>query len=551
MKSCPRCLATYPDDYTVCPKDGARLAGSALWKPGSIIRGKYKLLAKIGEGGMASVYRAHHELLNEPRALKVIGWDLARDQQFVQRFKNEAIITRKLQHPNAVRVDDLDIAEDGRPFIAMELVQGESLKARMIRSGPLAAAEVLGIAHQVCEALEAAHALGLIHRDIKPDNIVLVPRPEAPPLVKILDFGIARLKEAAPDAGRAGVTLTETGAVIGTPDYMSPEQAMGKRGDELDGRSDLYSLGIVMYRMLTGELPFKAETTVEMILHHIQTAPRPPQHLKPALGIPESISTLVMKALAKNRDERHTSAAAMAQAIRQSKESLTLVGPPPVALSSSPGTTVSPAAAASARLPKVQATPGQSGRSAATIPPSRPRPEARRFPTFRVVGGAILVLLVLAYAAALRRRQAPQQPPAPVETAMPSELRSTPSTDAVPPDSEANTTQQPAPDETDDSPVDSPSPAQSSPVSSPQQEVPAAEQRLSDQAATQTSQAQEIRRLQEAAGRDFAHGDYLQAARKFRRILALDPQNKRARTGLQMCAQMLKRGKAARRQPRP
>lgn len=121
MKHCPQCSGTYPDEYAVCPKDGTRLAAFASWEPNSVVRAKYKIVSKIGEGGMATVYKAHHELLDEVRALKVIKSELARDAQFVQRFKNEAINTRKLQHPNAVRVDDLDIAEDGRPFMAMEL----------------------------------------------------------------------------------------------------------------------------------------------------------------------------------------------------------------------------------------------------------------------------------------------------------------------------------------------------------------------------------------------------------------------------------------------
>jgi len=316
VKNCPQCSATYPDEYVVCPKDGTRLASGSPWETNSVIRGKYKILGKIGQGGMATVYRAHHQLLDEPRALKVINPELARDGMFVKRFKNEAINTRKLQHPNAVRVDDLDIAEDGRPFIAMEMVGGESLKDLIQRSGPLPCAHVVQIASQVCEALGAAHALGLTHRDIKPDNIVLLRGPDSKLLVKILDFGIASLKETAAGAGGMSSTLTGTGVVIGTPDYMSPEQAMGKRGEEIDGRSDIYSLGIVMYRMLTGVLPFKADTTVEMILHHIQDIPPAPQKLKPQLGIPDSISAIVMKALDKNRDKRFATAPAMGMALR-------------------------------------------------------------------------------------------------------------------------------------------------------------------------------------------------------------------------------------------
>ena len=138
MKSCPECTATYPDDYAICPKDGAPLHETTLWQIGTVVRGKYRIQARLGEGGMAVVYKAHHELLDELRALKVIKPELARDAEFMSRFQNEAIMARKLNHPNAVRVDDLDIAEDGLPFIAMELVVGDTLKTLIAANRPSA-----------------------------------------------------------------------------------------------------------------------------------------------------------------------------------------------------------------------------------------------------------------------------------------------------------------------------------------------------------------------------------------------------------------------------
>ena len=320
MKSCADCRATYPDDYAICPKDGSRLHDVTLWQIGTVIRGKYRILARLGEGGMATVYKAHHELLDEFRALKVIKPDLAHDPEFMGRFKNEAIMARRLTHPNAVRVDDLDIAEDGLPFIAMELVVGDTLRALIQRSGALPVSLVLDISWHICDALDAAHKLGLVHRDIKPDNIVLIAHPDGPPVAKILDFGISRLREET--VGVKG--LTEPGMVIGTPEYMSPEQATGKRGDEIDGRSDLYSLGVVMYRMLTGELPFQADATVEMILHHLKTVPRPPHQSRPELAIPEAVSHIVMKALEKDRRKRWASGAEMGAAIKKARGSATL-----------------------------------------------------------------------------------------------------------------------------------------------------------------------------------------------------------------------------------
>jgi serine/threonine protein kinase len=320
MKSCPECTATYPDDYAICPRDGAPLQESTLWKIGTVVHGKYRIQARLGEGGMAIVYKAHHELLDEIHALKVIKPELARDPEFMSRFYNEAIMARKLNHPNAVRVYDLDIAEDGLPFIAMELVVGDTLNTWAQRVGPLPVSLVLDVALHVCDALDAAHKLGLVHRDIKPDNIVLIPQREGLPKAKILDFGICRLREET--AGAKG--LTQTGMMIGTPEYMSPEQALGKRGGAIDGRSDIYSLGIVMYRMLTGELPFKAETTVEMVLHHLRTVPTPPHRLKPELAIPEAVSAVVMKALEKDRAKRFETGAAMATAMKRARGSTTL-----------------------------------------------------------------------------------------------------------------------------------------------------------------------------------------------------------------------------------
>jgi len=309
MKSCPTCNTSYPTKYSVCPQDGTALVDVTTWPEGTLVRGKYRILCKVGQGGMGTVYKALHLAFDELRALKVISSELMSEETFVKRFRHEAVITRKLQHPNAVRVDDIDEAEDGRPFIVMEYIEGRSLKALIQQQGPLPVPRVCSIVRQVAAALDAAHHLGMVHRDIKPDNIVLIELPEGE-RAKVLDFGIAKLKEARLGE-TAGMTLTGTGLVIGTPQYMSPEQAMGKRGDQLDGRSDLYSLGIVMYQMLAGELPFKADTTMEMLLAHMQRPPTPIKALRPDLQIPDSIAALVMRTLEKNRDLRPASGKAL------------------------------------------------------------------------------------------------------------------------------------------------------------------------------------------------------------------------------------------------
>ena len=285
MKSCPRCQSIYPDSYAICPRDSATLAEFGVWTEGTVIRGKFRILRKIGQGGMGAVYEALHLRFNERRALKVMSPEVVSDPEFVKRFEREAILTRRLQHPNAVRVDDIEESEDGRPYIVMEFVEGHSLKRLIKEAGPLPVPRVCTIIKQVASALEAAHQLGMVHRDIKPDNIVLTPTPTGEQ-AKVLDFGIARLKES-----RLGETnLTATGVVIGTPQYMSPEQALGKRGDELDGRSDLYSLGCVMYEMLTGALPFAADTTLALLQAHAFQPPRPIAEVRPDLILPEPIT---------------------------------------------------------------------------------------------------------------------------------------------------------------------------------------------------------------------------------------------------------------------
>jgi len=320
MKTCPTCQGSYPNNYAVCPADGSPLEEVGTWLDGSIIRGKYRVLAKVGQGGMGSVYKALHLAFDEMRALKVIAPELLTDQLFVKRFKHEAVITRRLQHPNAVRVDDIDEAEDGRPFIVMEFIEGKSLKKLIREEGPLPVPRVCSIIKQAAAALDAANKLGMVHRDIKPDNIALVDAPDGE-MVKVLDFGIAKVKEARMGEA-AGLTLTGAGVVIGTPQYMSPEQAMGKRGDELDGRADLYSLGVVMYQMLTADLPFKADTTMEMLLAHMQKPPAPIGMLHPELQVPENVVALTMRLLEKNRDMRPASARVLIQEIEKIEKEL-------------------------------------------------------------------------------------------------------------------------------------------------------------------------------------------------------------------------------------
>ena len=314
MKYCDACHSAYPDDFNICPRDQGALRHATDLIPGMIIRGKYEVLSKIGSGGMASVYKARHVAFGEVLALKLVGTRLGHDPDFLKRFRNEAVVTRRLHHPNAVRVEDLDATEDGRPFIVMEYVDGRSLRELIRTDGPQPLARAVAVARQVCAALAAAHALGITHRDIKPDNILLGRGPDGAEHVKVLDFGIAKVRESTEGEGE-GYTPTRTGMIVGTPQYISPEQAMGKRGEEVDGRADLYSLGVVLYEMVTGRLPFQSDTAMGMLLHHLQTAPTPPDLARPDLAIPAPLCDVLMRALQKDREQRYASAGEMLQAL--------------------------------------------------------------------------------------------------------------------------------------------------------------------------------------------------------------------------------------------
>ena len=314
MKTCPSCSASYGNDVGFCPHDGTALRLSAGLQPGAVIRKKYEILSEIGRGGMGVVYRARHLLWNEEKALKVVVAEGSAVQQALKGLMAEALVMRHLQHPHIVRVEDADFTEDDQLFVVMEYVDGQSLREKLDREGPLAPEVALHIAAQACSALAAAHEKGIVHRDIKPQNVLLAKNADGSETVKIIDFGIAKVREAT-GLGVTGVMASTTGLFMGTPDYASPEQANGMRGSDLDGRTDLYSLGLVLYEMLTGRLPFAADTPVAMLVQRLQVPPMPPDWVRPDLKISPDVSKLAMQALERDRENRYRSAAEMERAI--------------------------------------------------------------------------------------------------------------------------------------------------------------------------------------------------------------------------------------------
>jgi serine/threonine protein kinase len=304
MKICSQCGGSYPNDFQVCPRDQKPLQLSSELAVGMEIRNKWIILGKIGTGGMAKVYRAQHRAFGTIRAIKVIDARLAEDPGFVKRFHAEAVLAQKLDHPNVIRIEDLDTTDDGRPFIVMECVEGRDLRSIIREQGRLPIARALAVTSQVASALAAAHKLGITHRDVKPDNILVVTTPDGQDHVKVTDFGIAKARHGS----TAGTYTfgTETGIAVGTPAYMSPEQVLG-RSEAIDARSDLYSLCIVLYEMLTGKLPFHSDTPLGMALSRLNEPPTPPQQV-PGVYIPQLLSDVLMKALERDRDRRFQSA---------------------------------------------------------------------------------------------------------------------------------------------------------------------------------------------------------------------------------------------------
>lgn len=257
---------------------------------------RYAVLEKIGSGGMAEVYRAKDQLLGRQVALKVLSRRLSSDHSFVERFRREAQAAANLNHPNIVSLYDYG-AEEGNYYIVMELIQGKSLEATIVQAGRILPERAAEIAADVARALERAHLAGLVHRDVKPANVMITDSGD----VKVTDFGIVRAL-----AGNGEQTMTQTGMVIGTAAYLSPEQA---QGHPVDGRSDVYSLGVVLYEMLTGEAPFSGDTPLSVAYKHVRENPEPPSTLNP--DVPDGLDAIVMKALAKNPENRYSSALEM------------------------------------------------------------------------------------------------------------------------------------------------------------------------------------------------------------------------------------------------
>jgi len=309
--TCPLCQGENDSIATTCVNCGASLlppptptAPTAVivsvdLSPGSLFHGRYELLGPLGRGGMGMVYRAHDKTLDETVAIKVLRPDFAQDPTMAGRFRSEIKLARKVRHRNVCVIHDYG-EERGLLYISMELVEGVDLKRVLRDRGALPFEEAFDVSIQIAEGLQAVHDAGIIHRDLKTPNIMVDPQKVA----RLMDFGIAKRQEG-------GEAATATGQILGTPEYMSPEQAQGQR---VDFRSDVYALGIVIYEIFTGDVPFRGETPISTILKHLHDPPP-----VDAARVPDALRPVLRRALAKDAGDRYPSARAFADALREAR----------------------------------------------------------------------------------------------------------------------------------------------------------------------------------------------------------------------------------------
>src|SRR5688572_8741671 len=366
MKKCPKCGVEYTDPTTLCPNDGVALETTNDALIGTVLAGKYRIDARLNEGGMGSVYKGTHVLMDKTVAVKVLRPSLAADEKIVARFSREARAASRISHPNALSVTDFGEDENGTVFLVMEFLSGRTLKQVIRDEGPLPLPRIVEITRQVGDALAAAHTQGVVHRDLKSDNIMLLDTTSVGDHAKVLDFGIAKINE--PD-GEFDGGLTAPNLVIGTPQYMSPEQC--SQDSEIDHRSDIYSLGVILYEMLIGHVPFSGDSATIVMMKHLQEPV--PSVLEERPDVPPPIGRVVARAMAKLPGNRY-------QNVSELIEDLTIASgmivPVPIAQPSNSATT--------SELPAVSTTSNDNDEVTVVRPrqeyPSAEQPPAQQYP---------------------------------------------------------------------------------------------------------------------------------------------------------------------------
>ena len=368
MKHCPLCDKSYGDELSTCALDGARLSTSPAGDPvvGQVIKGRYRVLRKLGEGGMGAVYLADQLSISRKVALKVLHREFTRDHEFVQRFHQEARLAAALNHPAITTVFDFDQGEDGSLFIVMEYLEGTLLSEVIRRDGALDVGRAVRLGVQIADGLGAAHAAGVIHRDVKPQNIMVLTPGDR---VKLMDFGIARMG----DTGAAH--LTRAGALMGTPHYMAPEQIEGR---PITVKTDIYAFGVVLYEMLTGTTPFNAPTSTAVLTKQLREPPAPLRRVRPEVS--PLVEQVVMQALEKEPEWRQENMGDLARRLR-AVGGLPTGSPPSSVAAPAPAITPSVAPGPQVAMPTMVSTrtsdaPMESMRTIVSVPTMVSRPMA-------------------------------------------------------------------------------------------------------------------------------------------------------------------------------
>ncbi len=384
---CPQCGTAYGPEQRFCPVDGSPLRARSPHDPliGQVIAERYHVTGLIGEGGMGRVYSAEHVRMGRRSALKVMSPALATTADAITRFNREAANASRINHPNVAAIYDFGETPDGLLYIAMEFVEGETLRSLIERTGPLPIARAAQITKGAADALYAAHHLGIVHRDLKPDNIMLARQLDGADWVKVVDFGIAK-SVAGQGEGGGGQTVTTAGVSLGTPEYMSPEQLAGEK---LDARTDIYSLGLVLFNMLTGQLPYPKLTSKETLVRRLTSPPATLADVRPDMIWPASVQAVLSRALDPAPDRRYPNVADLGRAIMAAAGSLAEADPDATVR-------VPAAAAAAAARPATAAIAPQ---RPATVPrsptrklPADPPPQG----SSRILGAAAVLLVVFA-----------------------------------------------------------------------------------------------------------------------------------------------------------
>jgi len=317
LTPCPQCGKKFPGTVRICPDDGTVLEHTTPTPShaGQVLDGKYRLDALIAEGGMGAVCRATHGMLGKRVAIKLIRSAIVASPEIVRRFQREARAATALNHPNIVSVYDLGQTPEGTLYIAMEYIDGPSLKA-LIQSGrAIPVMRTIAILRQVASALATAHRHNIVHRDLKPHNIMLAEGPDGSEVAKLVDFGIAKTFDES-------TQLTSAGSALGTPYYMSPEQIEGRT---VDARSDIYALGIIFYEMLVGEVPFADQSTPAVLVKQLRERPIPPS-LKNA-AVPPALEAIALRCLEKDPEQRFQTADAFAAALNEAAVAVSAPAP--------------------------------------------------------------------------------------------------------------------------------------------------------------------------------------------------------------------------------